>query len=296
MPPARTIVSSAAPPGYAPAIDADAVADLIAALDSDILPATLDAFLCDRVPFDLSVIFAYPFDRTPLLLHDGYRGQATRQALDAYLAGGYLLDPFYTASVGQHAPGLWRMCQLSPGEFFESAFFASADVHPCVSMEPGSLVEEVGFLVPLPAGFTVAYSLMRSRGREPFSDDEMANLRAVEPIVRQVVQQHWKSLRTSPPRRVSDMEEAFETFCADVLTYQQRRVVQLILRGHGSCAVAGIIGVAEGTVKIHRKHIYRRLGISSQSELFALFVRHAQRMRPDGTVAGWRGPAAMQLV
>ena len=296
MPGSSTIATRAAPPGQAPPVDADTVAELIGALETDTLPAVLDAFLCGRVPFDLSVIFAYPFDRTPLLLHNGYRGQATRQALDAYLAGGYLLDPFYTASVGRHAPGLWRMRQLSPGEFFESAFFASAEVHPCVSMEPGSLVEEVGFLVPLPTGFTVAYSLMRSRGREPFSDDEMANLRAVEPIVRQVVQRHWKSLRAAPPRRAADMEEAFETFCADVLTYQQRRVVQLILRGHGSCAVAGIIGVAEGTVKIHRKHIYRRLGISSQSELFALFVRHAQSLRADGPVAGLRTPAAMELV
>lgn len=259
-------------------VDARAVADLIVKVGTSALPAALDAFLTAIAPFDLSVIFGYPFDQTPLVLYDGYRDRATRSAMEAYLKGAYLLDPFYTASVAGHPPGLWRMRQLSPEQFFESDFYSAAEVHPCISMEPGSLVEEIGFLIPLPAGFTAAYSLMRNRGRSPFTESEMSRLRAVDPIVQAVVAAHWRGLEPAATSAApaDEMEGAFSTFCADRLTYQQRRIVQLILRGHSSGAIADIIGVVEGTVKNHRKSIYKRLGISSQSELFAMFLRHTR--------------------
>lgn len=34
------------------------------------------------------------------------------------------------------------------------------------------------------------------------------------------------------------------------------------------------LDIAEGTVKNHRKHLYSKLGVGSQSELFHLFVNH----------------------
>lgn len=68
------------------------------------------------------------------------------------------------------------------------------------------------------------------------------------------------------------METAFASFCEDRLTYQQRRIVQLILRGNSNYAIGQILSVTEGTVKLHRQNIYKRLNISSQRELFAMFV------------------------
>jgi DNA-binding CsgD family transcriptional regulator len=261
------------------AADFEGVAAIIGKIGTPGLPLSLDVFLHDVAPFDLSVIFGYPFGRAPILLHDGYRGQATRAAMDEYMRGGYLLDPFYTASVEGHTPGLWRMRQLSPDKFFESEFYSAAEVHPCVSMQPGSLVEEIGFLVPLPAGFYAAYSLMRSLGRPPFSEGELEDLRSVAGIVTETLRTHWRGLETEDASTPFDgsMESTFATFCEDRLTQQQRRIVQLVLRGHSSHAIASLIGVAEGTVKNHRKAIYRRLNISSQSELFAMFVRHINR-------------------
>ncbi len=47
------------------------------------------------------------------------------------------------------------------------------------------------------------------------------------------------------------METAFTSFCEDRLTYQQRRIVQLILRGNSNYAIGLILGVTEGTVKMH---------------------------------------------
>ncbi len=270
------------------ALEIGTLADLIGRIGTETLFSGMDATLRRIAPFDLSVIFGFPYDNRPMLLHDGYGSHATPTALQAYLGGAYLLDPFYTACVEGRAPGLWRMRELAPDQFFASDFYSASEVHPCVSLEPGSLVEEIGFLVPLPAGFTAAYSLMRMRGCRPFDGAEMRALRAVEPVVRETLRSHWRVLEPAPSPRDAGtantserldgmMEAAFETFCDDRLTYQQRRVVQLILRGHSNVSIGQQIGVAEGTVKIHRKNVYRRLGISSQSELFGLFVHDLLR-------------------
>jgi hypothetical protein len=45
-----------------------------------------------------------------------------------------------------------------------------------------------------------------------------------------------------------------------------------VLRGHSSDSISQQLGIAQGTVKIHRKNIYNKLKISSQSELFSLFI------------------------
>ena len=239
----------------------------------------LDRMLRSVTSFDLSVAFAYPYDARPIVLHDGYTAKVSARALSAYLGGAYLLDPFYVAcSAGQPA-GLWRMRELAPDRFFQSDFSSSAEVHPCVSMESGVLVEEVGFVIPLDGGLQATYSLMRGRGGEPFSEAELERLRVYEPIVREAVRSNWRQHGRSfapPPSEEGDnvMEAAFDSLCSDRLTKQQRNIVRLILRGHSNLSIGKVMNIAEGTVRIHRKNIYRRLGISSQGALFRIFIDH----------------------
>lgn len=255
--------------------DMAAIASLVGHIGKQSLPAALDDLLGTVAPFDLSAIFGFPFDQRPLLLHNGYVSDgASPAALEAYLGGAYLLDPFYTACTQNIAAGVWRMRELAPDEFFDSEFYSSREVHPCISMQAGSLVEEIAFLIPLEGGFNACYSLMRSKGH-PFSDEEIGRLKTIEPIVRETVRAHWRDARTNDRQLKLDdlMETAFASFCEDRLTYQQRRIVQLILRGNSNYAIGLILEVTEGTVKMHRQNIYKRLNISSQRELFAMFVQ-----------------------
>jgi DNA-binding CsgD family transcriptional regulator len=254
--------------------DIAAIAAVVGRIGTPALPQSLDDMLASTAPFDLSAIFGFPFDQRPLLLHDGYGNKASPEALEAYLAGAYLFDPFYTACTRNVAAGLWRMREVAPDAFFGSDFYSSREVHPCISLQAGSLVEEIAFLVPLPTGITACYSLMRARGM-PFSHDEMEALKTIEPIVRETIRAHFRDALAVPdPGRLEDlMETAFAAFCEDVLTYRQRRIVQLILRGNSNHAIGAILNVTEGTVKMHRQNIYKRLNISSQRELFAMFVK-----------------------
>ena len=56
------------------------------------------------------------------------------------------------------------------------------------------------------------------------------------------------------------------------LTTKEREVVRFMLLGHSSKSIAHRLDIAVGTVKNHRKSIYRKLAIRSQSALFARFL------------------------
>lgn len=255
---------------------AQAVAGLIAALGSTGFGAALDDLTRVAAAFDMSCVFAFSPDHKPVVIHDGYSATVDRRALRSYLRGAYLLDPFYSASIVNPAEGLWRMRDLAPDDFYDSDFAWSREVHPCISDQAGTLVEEVGFVVPLADGFAATYSLMRNRGGQPFDPAEFAALQALRPIIAASLRQHWplagKSVATAVAR--PDAEQVFQQVFGDLLTPAQHAVTKLILRGHSSLSIAENLGIAEGTVKIHRSNIYRRLGISSQSELFQRFIDH----------------------
>ena len=57
------------------------------------------------------------------------------------------------------------------------------------------------------------------------------------------------------------------------LTAREREIIALLLKGHSSKSIARCLGIAVGTVKNHRKNVYRKLSITSQSVLFARFLR-----------------------
>lgn len=261
--------------------------EIVGKLDSARLPDMLDIALGRLVPFDLSVVFAYPAGARPLHLFDGFRTHDPGPALKRYLGGAFLVDPFYTACSKGIAAGLYRMRDLAPDAFFEGSYVGNADVHPCISLESGTLSEEIGYVADLDAGFRAAYSLMRSNGSPPFSDAEFDRLKCVEPVVLQVLRRHYRPeppheptaivrpcAPAPPPERGEALETAFATFGADVLSLRERMVTQMILRGHSAHSIAATLRIAEGTVKNHRKSVYAKLGTASQQELFSLFLTH----------------------
>ena len=56
------------------------------------------------------------------------------------------------------------------------------------------------------------------------------------------------------------------------LSEREAEVPQLILQGHSSKVIARMLGNSPETVKVFRKQLYQRCGISSQAELFALML------------------------
>lgn len=63
------------------------------------------------------------------------------------------------------------------------------------------------------------------------------------------------------------------------LTPREVEVVDLLLLGCGSDAIALRLNISRYTVKDHRKRIFRKLHIGSLAELFALHLRAATAAR-----------------
>ena len=259
----------------------EATPDLVAHIGDEGFAARLDRSLAGLVSFDLSCAFAYPGEARPLFLHDGLRQVSSPPIMANYLNGTYLLDAVYTACRRRTPEGLYRLKDLAPDAFFEGEYYNSPDVHPCISLETGSLDEEIVFLAPLAPTTYLAYSLLRQSGSGAFSDADLARLGQAAPMVAALMRRHWRAVATADepadgpaPSRSEVIELAFQTFSPSTLTPREQAIVSLILRGHSSLSIGNLLEIAEGTVKIHRKHIYAKLGISSQTELFNLFIRH----------------------
>jgi len=60
------------------------------------------------------------------------------------------------------------------------------------------------------------------------------------------------------------------------LTKTEMRITELAAQGHSAPKIAEKMGVAPSTVRTHLKHIHRKLGINSRSELVALFLGNSQ--------------------
>lgn len=61
------------------------------------------------------------------------------------------------------------------------------------------------------------------------------------------------------------------------LTVREREIVDLVCRGMSNRAIAGHLGTAEGTVKIHLHNIFRKLKVGNRTSLAALSFENIGR-------------------
>jgi len=62
-----------------------------------------------------------------------------------------------------------------------------------------------------------------------------------------------------------------------VLTQREREITQLLLRGHSTKSVARRLNIAPGTVMVHKRNLFSKLGVTSQLELFSRFIEELSK-------------------
>lgn len=142
--------------------------------------------------------------------------------------------------------------------------------------------DNVGFAVDAVSGWKAIYLITRAPPVREFSSKELEALRQLEPIILEAISSHVgkiallrkPSAAAVPGADAGHLEDRFAELFTDRLTSTQRLIVRMILRGHSSASIAANLAVSEGTIKVHRSNIYKRLSISSQSELFRMFIDH----------------------
>ena len=238
-------------------------------------PAALVRALHHVVRFDYSVWFVYRGQERPVCVYDTFTPEQRVVFVEDYQIGPYLLDPFYKACADGRQPGLYRLREIAPDRFYHSEYFRSY-------YRRTGLAEEIAFLTYLRDEMRLCVSLMRAGTSSPFSDRDLAKLKKVEPVVhaasarqwtnRTELRDHYIDPAVTEPALDRHVHTAFESFGQNELTPRECEIVRMVLRGHSSESIGRHCGITTGTVKIHRKNIYAKLGISSQSELFSLFI------------------------
>ncbi|MFC5698610.1 LuxR C-terminal-related transcriptional regulator [Pseudomonas sp. GCM10022186] len=153
----------------------------------------------------------------------------------------------------------------------------SPDLCPAFVGDYPALSEKLGFIISLGEEGRAVLSLMRLQGTVAASEEERQLLHSAAPVVEQVVRSAWEAHRRNG-RNVADdlgdrVGEVVARFGRGVLTRREREVARLLLEGHSNRTASQQLRIAPGTVKVHRRNLYEKLGVGSQSELFALFVR-----------------------
>lgn len=244
---------------------------LIAAEGTVEFPRRLADFLRSVAAYDFTVIFGYCGTARPLDLYDDFPHGKRAIFVTDYQAGPYLLDPFYLGATRPVAAGLYRLRDLAPDRFYQGEYFRSYYAQT-------GLAEEIGFFVEIGHGAVIVLSLMRAD--KVFSTRELATLRNVRPVVEAAVQRHWKDLASrfdaidggAPGTAEPQIERSFQRFGEGLLTPREREISEYTLKGYSAEGISQILGISSGTVRIHRRNIYTKLGIGSQGELFARFI------------------------
>ena len=210
-------------------------------------------------------------DRAPQLLYQrGIPEQYRHSIIDRYFSGGYLLDPFCLAVEQGLAEGFYHLEEIAPDNFFDTEYYKTYYLKAGCS-------EDSFYLIDTGHDSQVSVSLFQGFGGESLRAEQLNLLRAVEPLVREFISEFGRrGLAHSAVIESDDLKQrvqsAFENFGSDVLTEREREVAHMVLRGHSVKSTASQMSISPETVRMHRKNLYLKLEVSSQSELFALFI------------------------
>ncbi|WP_409299535.1 LuxR C-terminal-related transcriptional regulator [Pseudomonas sp. KCJK8993] len=190
-----------------------------------------------------------------------------------YIKGLYLLDPFYIANRENPQSGFFHLLDIAPEYFFETEYYNEYFAQ-YIS------VDEVQYNVQLDAERTLCISI---GSRSYFNQNQITVLDIIKPWVMALMQQRMhfevdvdKSVHALHPW------SATITQLGTQITTRESDVLRLLLSGFSSKEIAGKLSLSAETIKVHRRNIYAKLKIKSQSELFARLCMPKQDISAPG--------------
>lgn len=243
------------------------LAKLIPAVGHDEFPTQLIALFKALVPIDDATILVYPGTDLPIVEYFELPEPSQTSTLDVFVKGAFLLDPYYLASTQDNRAGVFRMRELAPTGFKDGEYYKTW-------YKNCGYQDECGYLIPITGSGFINIALGRTKTRAPFTKKQFNILAAICPTIEALCQQHWAEIDTQSGGvdLRARLHSALNAFGSSLLTDREAQVINLVLHGHSTKTVAEKLSISVETVKLHRKHAYAKLEISSQAELFYLFL------------------------
>ncbi|WP_370278568.1 LuxR C-terminal-related transcriptional regulator [Pontibacterium sp.] len=232
-------------------------------------PKVLAEFLATQCRFDTVLMVTFKKSFKPIILHPTNPAEQS-PTLHNYINKFFILDPLFNAIQDGLPSGVSRLAEISPDSFETTEYYQSC-------YKNFDLVDEINLVIELDKHVTCAISLGRKSSLGTITRAELHRLQDLYPVINSLVRQFWLSQSQEYVQyEKSDgaMKQALNTFGSGVLTRREQEISGLILQGHSSKAIASMLNISLGTVKVHRKNIHTRLNTSTQSEIFTLFLAH----------------------
>ena len=215
------------------------------------------------------------------------RSKQASNGMTGYLAGAFLLDPYYRAGKEQRLSGFAPYTALVPSGFNESEYYKRY-------LGGEGFIDECGFVVQFDDNSFINVSLDRSERFEKFNPQELELLRAIAPLIDQLCQNYWQQFRqqhqSQPTHLPQQLDQALQCFGSSKLTAREAQIIRLVLQGHSSLSLAEKLGISEQTVRLHRSNAYQKLDIGGLAELFHLFIsslKHLDDYQGGDPLAGY---------
>jgi DNA-binding CsgD family transcriptional regulator len=243
-------------------------AELLEAVGADDFPIKLIGMFKELTPVNDGTIILYPQAEMPLIEYFDPPEHGGSENLHLLLKGPFLLDPFYLAGMEKNH-GFFPLKQLAPNAFKKSeyykTYFGLSGVH-----------DECGYVLPTVGDGFVNISLNKTYSKEKFYKKDFAILESLLPFIKVIVKKHWQQRaedETPTHKNLRQpLQSALDCFGHSVLTDRESQVINKVLRGYSTKAMAEKLSISNETVKLHKKHAYAKLDINSQSELFHMFL------------------------
>ncbi|UWQ27753.1 helix-turn-helix transcriptional regulator [Leisingera sp. M523] len=239
------------------------------------------ADLCQSASgYDSTFIAAFFPDHPPMELFDNLSDEYSAATIKPYLDFAYFLDPFYNLFQQGIGDRVVTLGECAPDDFMSSEYYQTfyADT---------GLFDETSVFVAFGSGAAAVISLGSREEGFQFGPDQRAALAGLLPCIAALCRRHWPALDPNSlagsGRMGLHLKKSFDRFATSMLSGREVEIVQLILKGHSSKSIARELGNSPETVKVHRKRIHNKLGITSQGELFSLFLEALTRAPANAT-------------
>jgi DNA-binding CsgD family transcriptional regulator len=213
--------------------------------------------------FQSTMVVWLSTEHRPIHLYDDLPEEFADSTIVEWYNGAYLLDPFYGLFLGNAPDGIYRLQDVAPDNFFDSEYYRSYYLGTGLS-------DEWGLLINLDDDHAILLSL-GNRGSTPADPAQLAELQTSLPVLAELCRRQ-QSADDGQINFSAPLDIAFRNFGKDHLSKRECEVVQLILKGHSNKSIARLLEISVDTVKVFNKRFHAKLEISSQAELFSLFL------------------------
>ena len=238
---------------------------IIGAIGDQDFAATASRAVRDFMGFELAAMLLHRPRAMPAVLFDGLGPAGFGQGLDNYVRVTHRINPILARgpAAGACRARDFRARELDLHDDIRDRLLLTDEEElgfRTIGWPPR--LEEVGLYFRTGAD-TVELSLYRARSTRPTTAGNMRALAALRVPLAAAFERHRALALPRPPRGVGEL-----------LSPREREVCDLMLAGCSSTAIALRLGITTNTVKDHRKQVFRKLGVASLAELFALAGRN----------------------